>query len=150
MDIKKADNGDLTVLAMMYRQLRTDACYKSVLSLVELENKMREFITTDGWIAHLFKDNHQVIGYCLWQERSDAVYIRQFWIMRSQRRQGYGRKFFDELKLKFWNDKRLKLEVLYHNQRGESFWRALGFSPYAITLEWEPEGSDSNRGVLDK
>ncbi len=147
MEIKKAENGDLTVLAMMYRQLRTDAYYRSILSLVELQEKMRKFITEDGWIAHLFLDDQQVIGYCLWQEKSDAIYIRQFWIMRSQRRQGYGRNFFDELKAKFWNNKRLKLEVLNHNERGESFWRSLGFSPYAVTLEWVPESPTADRGV---
>ncbi|MFV0430587.1 MAG: GNAT family N-acetyltransferase [Alphaproteobacteria bacterium] len=147
MDIRKANDKDLTVLAMMYRQLRIDANYRTVSSLVALEEKMRRFITQDGWIAHLFENEQGVVGYCLWQERSDAVYIRQFWIMRPQRRQGHGRHFFDELKNKFWCNKRLKLEVLYHNQRGESFWRALGFSPYAITLECNPDNNLDKKEV---
>ncbi len=137
MKIKTAESNDLTILAMMYRQLCIDAKYRSCLSLEDLQKKMSNFIVKDGWIASLFYYEGQVIGYCLWQERSDAVYIRQFWIMRSQRRQGYGREFFRKLQQLQWDGKRLKLEVLYHNKRGESFWHAMGFAPYSITYELE-------------
>ncbi len=144
MKIKTAQQSDLTILAMMYRQLRTDAKYRSSLSLEKLQAKMNNFISKDGWIASLFYDDGQVIGYCLWQEKSDAVYIRQFWIMRSQRRQGYGRKFFTRLQEEQWDEKRLKLEVLYPNKRGESFWHAVGFVPYSVTYELEI--TDEKRG----
>ncbi len=135
MKIETAKQDDLTILAMMYKQLRIDAKYRDTLSLAELQEKMNGFISDDGWVASLFYHEGQVIGYCLWQEKSDAVYIRQFWIMRSQRRQGYGRKYFIKLQEENWENKRLKLEVLYHNKRGESFWHAMGFAPYAITYE---------------
>ncbi len=144
MKIKTAQQDDLTILAMMYRQLRTDAKYRSSLSLEKLQHKMSNFISKDGWTASLFYDEGQVIGYCLWQEKSDAVYIRQFWIMRSQRRQGYGRKFFTSLQAEQWDKKRLKLEVLYPNTRGESFWHAVGFVPYSVTYELEI--TDEKRG----
>lgn len=137
MRIETAKQDDLTILAMMYKQLRIDAKHTELLSLAELQDKMNGFILADGWIASLFYHEDQVIGYCLWQEKSDAVYIRQFWIMRSQRRQGYGRKYFAKLQKEKWENKRLKLEVLYHNKRGESFWHAMGFAPYAITYELE-------------
>lgn len=137
MKIKTASQDDLSILAMMYKQLRIDAKYSENLSLALLQEKMNGFINKDDWTASLFFHEGQVIGYCLWQERSDAVYIRQFWIMRSQRRQGYGREYFIKLQKEIWSNKRLKLEVLYHNKRGESFWHAMGFTPYAITYELE-------------
>ncbi len=140
MRIETARQDDLTILAMMYKQLRIDAKYRTHLSLEKLQEKMNAFITEDAWIASLFRHERQVIGYCLWQEKSDAVYIRQFWIMRSQRRQGYGRECFSKLQKEVWKGKRLKLEVLYHNKRGESFWHAMGFTPYAITYELECTG----------
>lgn len=138
MEIKAAESSDIKMLAMMYRQLRVDALYpRANQSLNTLEKKLEDLMKNFGWQATLLLEGGQVIGYCLWQKRDDATYIRQFWIVRALRREGYGREFIQLIKETFWQNERIKLEVLHHNSRAIAFWESLGFSMQALILEWE-------------
>jgi ribosomal protein S18 acetylase RimI-like enzyme len=64
------------------------------------------------------------------------VHLRQFFVSRDHRRQGVGRQAMTLLLQQVWPpDARISLDVLVQNQQGLAFWKALGFSEYAITLE---------------
>lgn len=138
MKIRNAQSSDLKMLATMYRQLRVDALYpRTYESLNALEIKLDDLMRNFGWQATLLEEDHKILGYCLWQKRDDAIYIRQFWIARTLRREGYGRKFIELIKKYYWQNQRIKLEVLHQNRRAIAFWESLGFSMQALILEWE-------------
>ncbi len=108
------------------------------MSVAELEQRMR------GWVASqygaiLFEDYNEVIGYALYREEPDEIYLRQFFVARHLRRKGIGRQAMDILRSQIWpKNKRLTVEVLAHNTGAIAFWRAVGYKDYSLALEILP------------
>jgi GNAT superfamily N-acetyltransferase len=66
------------------------------------------------------------------------IYLRHFFIHRDFRRQGLGRAAYEWLSMHAWaGNPRIRLDVLIHNEVGQSFWRSLGFNGYCLTMEKE-------------
>ena len=62
-------------------------------------------------------------------------------MVRHKRRSGIGREAAQILRSQVWpKNKRLTVEVLVANKAAVSFWRVVGFSDYALTLEILPNG----------
>ena len=81
---------------------------------------------------------HEPVAYVLWRRDPDYadVFVRQFFVERDWRRQGIGRSAIEWLLENRWqNAPRVRLEVLTGNVEAIEFWRAVGFSAYAITME---------------
>jgi len=80
-----------------------------------------------------------VIAYALFKETADEVHLRQFFVVRERRRQGFGRAALLELIERLWpRTKRLSVSVLVKNAPALAFWRALGYVDYDLTLEIPP------------
>jgi predicted acetyltransferase len=83
-----------------------------------------------------------IIGYALYQHRKDEffpelriVYLRQFLIERESRSQGLGRTALQQLfASRFLSPCTVVVDVLTANAHGLSFWQAVGFQPYQMTL----------------
>ncbi|UAB71460.1 GNAT family N-acetyltransferase [Vibrio sp. SCSIO 43132] len=96
----------------------------------------------ERWLTHeysaaLFKYDNETLGYVLWRDHADFVYVRQFFICDKFRKRGFGGRAFKVVKEEYWNSKRLRLEVLVHNKRALGFWKSVGFNEYSVTLEQE-------------
>ena len=79
------------------------------------------------------------MGYALFREEENEIYLRQFFICQNQRRRGLGHRAMEILKNSIWQkEKRLTVEVLVSNQDAVRFWRAVGYKDYALTLEIMP------------
>lgn len=137
MRVREARSTDIRMIATMYRQLQEDAAYPSYgENLKQLEECLSNLMLVQGWKIYILEDGNQIVGYCLWQKREDAVYIQQFWITRSMRREGYGAKFIRLFKEQYWQNKKIKLEVRMENHRAIQFWESLGFKKHTLVLEW--------------
>ncbi len=91
----------------------------------------------------VFENDHGIVGYALFRTNSTEIYLRQFFIVRHLRRKGYGRRALHLLRQEFPpKEKRLLVDVLVSNAPAIEFWRAVGFSDYALTLEKMPESAD--------
>ena len=100
---------------------------------------MRNWIETD-YTAILFQEDSKPIAYALFREQPQEIYLRQFFVVRNRRRQGIGRMAMQILLSKIWpKGKRLTVEVLAANTAAVAFWRAIGYSDYALTLEIMPK-----------
>ncbi|MBZ0292882.1 MAG: GNAT family N-acetyltransferase [Anaerolineae bacterium] len=136
MRYRLATLDDIPLLAQMNDQLRQDEQSRYQLDMPQLEERMRRLIQDEGYTAVLFMEEANIIAYALYYAVEGGIHLRQFFVSRSYRRQGVGRQAIDLLRREIWpRDARITLEVLTHNERAYQFWKALGFTEYAITLE---------------
>ena len=104
----------------------------------------------EGWLggaysAVIFEVNGQPVACALYAERVDEVYLRQLFVARTHRQMGVGREAVAILHGEvFPVDKRLTVDVLTANMRAVTFWRAMGFEDYSLTMEIMPPETEEN------
>jgi GNAT superfamily N-acetyltransferase len=105
----------------------------------ELDTRLRNWLVRGEYAAIVFEDENGFIGYALYQEQPAEIYLRHFFIERSRRRLGFGRRALELLRSQIWpRDRRLTVEVLAANQSAIRFWRAAGYVDYSLALEILP------------
>jgi GNAT superfamily N-acetyltransferase len=135
MRFRVAADADVTLLAELNSQLIADEGHRNAMTPPELEERMR------GWLrgtyrAIIFELAGQPVAYALYRDDPDGIYLRQFFVARSQRGAGIGRRAIELLRAEIWPPGcRVTVEVLAANRRGHAFWTAVGFRDYAVTLE---------------
>lgn len=86
----------------------------------------------------IFEQHDVPVAFALYRPVEGGIYLRQFFVSREHRRQGLGKQAIHLLLNDIWPpEARVTLDVLVQNKRGYAFWKALGFSEYAVTLEME-------------
>jgi predicted acetyltransferase len=139
MTSRPATLQDSLVLAQLNHQLIQDEGHRNTMAIPELEQRMRIWLSAE-YRAVLFEDSGEIVAYALFREQSDEIYLRHFFVVRNRRRQGFGRRAVQILRAQIWpRTKRLTVEVLVANEKALSFWRAIGYHDYALTLEIPPE-----------
>ena len=109
------------------------------MTTAELKERMSSWLDGD-YKAIIFEIEKKPVAYALYIEKESEIYLRQLFVNRTQRRKGIGRKAVDILRNQIWPcTKRLTVEVLVNNAAAVSFWRAIGYRDYCLTLEIMPE-----------
>ena len=132
---------DCPLLAQLNHQLVRDEGHRNRMTVVELEERMRGWLSGDTeYRAVLFEERAEIIAYALFREGPEQIYLRQLFVVPQRRRQGIGRKAVDLLRTRVWSrTKRLTVDVLVTNTGAVGFWRAVGYKDYCLTLEIQPE-----------
>lgn len=144
MEFRIGGKGDLRLLARLNQQLIQDEGHANPMSVAELEKRMRAWLVRT-YTAVLFLDEDTVVGYALYRSDDAGVFLRQFFICRSERRKGRGRAAMEILLEHIWSPGTpVMLEALCTNRAAIEFWRSLGFEDYALTLRRRVPGS---RGI---
>lgn len=139
MKSRTAITDDYPMLAAWNHQLIQDEGHRNPMSVAELEQRMREWLTSGEYQALLFDDNDETVAYALFRETEKEIYLRQFFVTPHRRREGIGRRAIKQLFIEYWpQNKRWTVDVLAQNQTAISFWRAMGYTDYALTLEIMP------------
>ncbi len=140
MEYRWATLDDAAALAAMNQQLIRDEGHRNRMSIGELEERMRRWLQTE-YQAVVFESQRETLGYALFRHEPDWMYLRQFFVAPSHRRQGVGRKAIEWLLANVWRDsRRIRIDVLVGNSRALAFWRAVGFSEYCLMMERETQG----------
>lgn len=132
---RHASPEDAAVLASMNAQLIRDEGHRNAMSEAELVERM------EGWLrgeyrAVLFELDGRPVGYALYREEPEYVYLRQLFVCEDMRRRGVGRGALDWMRQHAWpNGARVHIDVLVGNQAGIQFWRSAGFVDYCLTME---------------
>jgi predicted acetyltransferase len=140
MTFRQSTLADCALLANLNHQLIRDEGHRNRMTLPELEQRMRGWLSSE-YAAVIFEDGQEVVAYALYREQAEEVFLRQFFVVRHRRRQGLGRQAFEILRSRVWpTNKRLTVDVLVHNTAAIAFWRAVGYRDYCPTRGIMPEG----------
>jgi GNAT superfamily N-acetyltransferase len=135
---RQASEADMPLLVTLNQHLIADEESRNRMTRPELETRMRHWLRGE-YRAILFIEDTAPVAYALYQCQPVSIYLRQFLVVRSQRRQGIGRQAMHLLRTEVWPPgSRITLDVLAHNQRARAFWHSVGFQEYAITMEQLP------------
>jgi predicted acetyltransferase len=109
------------------------------MTIAQLEERMRGWLTSGEYGAVLFEENHEIMAYALFRETDAEVYLRHFFVVPHWRGAGIGRQAIGKLCSELWpQDKRWTVSVLVKNVAGVAFWRAMGYTDDELTLEIMP------------
>ena len=141
MNFRRATLDDCALLAELNHQLIQDEGHSNQMTVAELEQRMRSWLSSE-YAGVIFEYGNEVVAYALYREQAEEIYLRQLFVVRNRRRQGMGRQAFEILHSKIWPiNKRLTVDVLVQNTAAVAFWRAVGYKDYCLTLEIVPESS---------
>ncbi|MEO5957951.1 MAG: GNAT family N-acetyltransferase [Opitutaceae bacterium] len=130
---------DVPLLAALNQQLIRDDGHRNRMTVAELGTRMHGWLESGEYGATIFEAGAEVVAYALHREQVAEIYLRQFFVVRHRRREGVGRGAMRILLEEVWpRNKRLTVEVLSANLTALSFYRALGYGDYAVTLEIFP------------
>ena len=108
------------------------------MSVAELEERMRQWISGE-YRGVIFENEQGVVGYALFRDEGEQIYLRQLFVLCELRRKGYGREAIGILREQVWpRNKRLTVDVLVANKGAVEFWRAVGYQDYSLMLEILP------------
>ena len=139
LSARQATAADATLLGELNHQLIRDEGHRNPMTVGELQERMRGWLAGE-YCAVLFENESGVVAYSLYRDEPGSIYLRQLFVQRHCRRQGFGRRAVEILRSQFWAPgKRLTVEVLTANGAEIAFYRQLGFRDYALTLEIHPE-----------
>src|SRR5438105_6567790 len=141
MTFRAATLDDCAKLAELNHQLIHDEGHRNPMTLPELEQRMRAWLSSE-YRAIIYEDGGEVVAYALFREQADEIYLRQLFVVRHRRSQGIGRRAVELLRSHVWpKTKRLTVDVLVANKRGVAFWRQVGYTDYCLSLEILPDNS---------
>lgn len=135
---RRAGESDIALLGELNHQLIRDEGHRNPMTVAQLQERMRGWLVKD-YTAILFENGGRVVAYALYREEPESIYLRQLFVQRDCRRQGYGKQALHILRTEIWPaQKRITLDVLTANSAAIAFYRSLGFSDYCLTLEIQP------------
>jgi ribosomal protein S18 acetylase RimI-like enzyme len=138
MTFRTATLDDSPQLAELNHQLIRDEGHRNPMTVPELEQRMRTWFSGE-YRAVIYEDGGEIVAYALFREQPEEIYLRQLFVVRHRRSQGIGRRVIEILRSKVWpKTKRLTVEVLVANERAVKFWRSVGYTDYALSLEILP------------
>ena len=137
LKFRYARETDVPWLARMNRELIRDEGHRNKMTVAELERRMSDFLRNE-YDAVIVSHSNSDIGYALYRQDPEWLYLRQIFVTDTMRRKGVGRRFIEWLKENPWKEhKTIRTDVLVGNMAGINFWNAVGFKEYSITLEME-------------
>ena len=138
MGYRFATDGDMQLLAEWNHQLIRDEGHRNPMTVPELRERMSGWLTGE-YRAIVFLGETTPVAYALYWETEQEIYLRQLFVMRGKATSRNWPRGRNILREQVWpKSKRLTVEVLTANQVGTSFWRAVGYEDYCLTLEIMP------------
>lgn len=120
-------------LARLNQALIAEEGSDTPLSIDALTHRMQHWLTGDYQAVAATK-GERIIGYCLFAVESNRVYVRQLYVLESERRAGYGRALLDWVAANTPEHLALHLKVLAGNHRVLGFYKKLGYQLHAHEL----------------
>ena len=137
LEFRFAKEADVPWLARMNQELIRDEGHRNKMSVPDLERRMSDFLRNE-YDAVIVSNSHSDIGYALYRQNPEWLYLRQIFVTEKMRCIGIGRRMIEWLRDNPWKEyKIIRTDVLVGNIAGIDFWKAAGFREYCITMEME-------------
>ncbi len=134
MKVAKAELTDVEKLAELNKRLIEDERHPNPMNVQQLAQRMIEWLQ-DEYSCYLASEDGSTVAYCLFRNDGEYYYMRQLFVERSHRRKGLATKLLDWMYQNVWTDKKVRLDVLSHNEEAIAFYRAYGFQIGCLRME---------------
>lgn len=134
MKIIKATLSDVGMLAELNKHLIEDEQHPNPMTGAQLAGRMASWLQNE-YTCYLAVAGDATLGYCLFRDDDNFYYMRQLFVARAHRRQGVATKLLDWLYENVWVDKKVRLDVLAHNQAAIAFYESYGFAIGCYRME---------------
>ena len=134
MEIIKAELSDAERLAELNQHLIEDEQHPNPMDLTQLTERMKAWLATD-YSCYMGKQDEHIVAYCLYRDDGGYYYMRQLYVDRSHRRKGIATQLLDWLYENVWTDKKVRLDVLAHNEDAVAFYKRYGFRIGVFRME---------------
>jgi ribosomal protein S18 acetylase RimI-like enzyme len=136
LTVRRASARDIPRLAQWNRELIEDEQHENALTPERLAGRMRGWLTEE-YVACVFEARGTPVGYALFRELPEWMHLRHFFVARDRRREGLGRRAFEQLAAShFPREKRVLVEVLVENAAAVAFWRSVGFGERYLGMQF--------------
>ena len=132
MKLIKCSVDNVPYLAQLNKQLYEDERNDNI-PLINVIEKRLAFALEQNSIAYLFKEDREIVGYALVKTQPSPYYLSHFFICENMRRKDLGTTAFNLL-MKELNTDSIDLDVFCWNERGQEFWKSLGFKERCIIM----------------
>ncbi len=133
--MRSATIDDVSNLAKMNLNLYAEGEHQREKSLEQLEERFRYYINDTRWNIQIVLLEGKENGYVLWRFEDDDVYVRHIWLNEDYRGSGLSANVLDWLSEKYWNDKRIRIQMFASNSRMRNFWSVQGFKERSVIME---------------
>lgn len=134
MEIVKAEPTDAEILAELNKHLIEDERHPNPMNIAQLTQRMKAWLVTD-YICYVAKQDGHIVAYCLYRDDREHYYMRQLYVDRAHRRKGIATQLLDWLYENVWTDKKVRLDVLAHNEDAVAFYKNYGFRIGVFRME---------------
>ena len=134
MIIRKAEASEFAKLAELNRKLIHDERHPNPMNAQQLAERMGAWLHGE-YSCYVAEEGGETIAYCLFRDDGEYYYMRQLFVEREHRRRGIATEFLDWMYDHIWKDKRVRLDVLSHNQEAIAFYKAYGFRVGCLRME---------------
>ncbi len=132
MKLVKCTTDNIPLLAQLNKQLYEDEKNDNIPTIDILESKLKCVLEQDS-VAYLFEEDGEIAGYALVKTQLLPYYLSHFFICNNMRRKHLGTFAFNLL-MKELNTDSIDLDVFSWNERGQEFWKSLGFKERCIIM----------------
>ena len=134
MEIVRAEPTDAEILAELNKHLIEDEQHPNPMNSAQLTQRMKAWLATD-YICYVAKQDGHIVAYCLYRDDREHYYMRQLYVDRAHRRKGIATQLLDWLYENVWTDKKVRLDVLAHNEDAIAFYKRYGFRIGVFRME---------------
>ncbi len=134
MEIVRAELTDVEILAELNKRLIKDEHHPNSMSIIQLIQRMKTWLEEE-YVCYLAKENGSIIAYCMYKDEGKYYYMRQLFVDREHRRKGIATRFLNWLYENIWTDKKVRLDVLAHNEDAVAFYKKYGFKIGVFRME---------------
>lgn len=123
---------DIPMLARLNKELYEDENNDNIPAMEVLEERLK-LSMEQGSKAFFFMTDGEIAGYALVKTQTVPYYLSHFFICKNRRRKHLGTIAFQKLMEKL-DTESIDLDVFCWNQRGQNFWKSLGFEERCIIM----------------
>lgn len=121
---------DLPVLTGLYLEMAE--AHGEGLVPADVSAKLRKMLAAPGQQAVLFEAGGEPVGFCVWADLGDHVFVRNYCITKMLRGAGLGAGIWSRLRAEILPAKPARLEV--SAAHAEAFWTSQGFAPWSTGM----------------
>jgi ribosomal protein S18 acetylase RimI-like enzyme len=125
---------DIETLAKLNKRLIEDEKYPNPMNVDRLAERMSGWLQAE-YRGYLTLIDDQVAAYCLYRDDGKYYYLRHLYVDRDFRRQGIATRLLDWMYANIWMDKKVRLDVLAHNDSAIAFYQRYGFAIRVLRME---------------